>query len=580
LKLSIKGFKNGFVNVLKKMFGSKKKIIIWVIVLAVVGGGSFFAYNAAHGKKAAFATTKDVKASTRTIENVITGTSTIEPKDSYNVTALVTGEVLTAPFNEGDQVNKGDVLYTIDSSDVQKSIDSSKLSLQKAQDSYQDALKSQEDLTLYSNVTGKVKTTYVEVGDSVQSGAKIADVYDDSTMKLKVPFNVNDVSSIHSGDTVKVTLTSGGGELTGKVHEIASASQVLNGYALVKMVTVYVTNPGTLAPDDKATASIGSIACNDAGSFSYLTETTITSKSSGDIVTLNLTEGNSVYNNQKIMVLDSDSITNNVKSAKLSLEDAQIGLQKSQEQLDDYTIKAPISGKVITKNTKAGDNLDNKSSASTSSSTTSSSSSSAMAVIYDMSELTFDMSVDELEVNQIKVGQAVTITADAISDKTYNGVVQKVSISGTTASGVTTYPVTVKVTDVDDQLLPGMNVSASIVTSQVENAVAVPVNAVQRGNIIYVKGTKAKSSDKAPEGYKTVEVKIGISDDNFVEIKSGIKAGDTVRVEIPVVKASTGETKTMMGGGEGQGEGEGQRSSQRSGQRSGQSGPPSGGGGF
>ena len=197
-----------------------------------------------------------------------------------------------------------------------------------------------------------------------------------------------------------------------------------------------------------------------------------------------------------------------------------------------------------------------------------------------MSELTFDMSVDELEVNQIKVGQAVTITADAISDKTYNGVVQKVSISGTTASGVTTYPVTVKVTDVDDQLLPGMNVSASIVTSQVENAVAVPVNAVQRGNIIYVKGTKAKSSDKAPEGYKTVEVKIGISDDNFVEIKSGIKAGDTVRVEIPVVKASTGETKTMMGGGEGQGEGEGQRSSQRSGQRSGQSGPPSGGGGF
>src|SRR5699024_11869390 len=63
-----------------------------------------------------------------------------------------------------------------------------------------------------------------------------------------------------------------------------------------------------------------------------------------------------------------------------------------------------------------------------------------------LSYLTFDMSLDELDINQVEVGQTVEVTCDSLEDMgTIEGVVTKVSVAGTTSNGVTTYPVTVQI---------------------------------------------------------------------------------------------------------------------------------------
>ena len=74
-----------------------------------------------------------------------------------------------------------------------------------------------------------------------------------------------------------------------------------------------------------------------------------------------------------------------------------------------------------------------------------------------------------------------------------------------------------------------MNIDAEIVIEKAENILIIPSECLNRGNIVYVKGEKTDKEDSAPEGYKSVKVETGIANTSFVEIKSGLKEGETVR---------------------------------------------------
>ena len=99
-------------------------------------------------------------------------------------------------------------------------------------------------------------------------------------------------------------------------------------------------------------------------------------------------------------------------------------------------------------------------------------------------------------------------------------------MAGTTTNGVTTYPVEVQIEDTDG-LLPGMNVSTEIIVNEVNGVVAVPVGAVVRGDKVLVKTGGTSADDPTiPAGYEYVDVVTGVSNDQFVEIKSGVNEGD------------------------------------------------------
>ena len=550
-----------------------------------------------------------LRAEIRDIEETISGSTVVRPNDEYSITPMITGEILDAPFEEGDHVNKGDLLYKVDASAVEKNIQSAdiaiakakkayenalnennktvrdydtsastvksaELAVEKAQQSYNDALKERDDLGLKSNHSGFVTKLYVSSGDTVAAGSKIADVIDNNTMIIKVPFNTQDADSIHTGEAAILTITSSGSMINGVVTEVSAFTESGSGYTSYRKVTIEISNPGAVSAGDTATAMVGDIACNDVGTFENSTEDSITASSSGKVKTLYISEGSRVSSGDVIIMLDSDSTESKINSAKISLEDAKQALERAKiqqatgnastdiksdnlnssvetarmtyedaviakekllENLEDYTITAPISGTVVTKNMKQGDKIGSGSSSSslsaassgTSSSLTSASSSgSALAVIYDMSRLKCTLDVDELDVKKISVGQKVTITAD-VSDKEYIGTVETIGVEGTVGSnGVTTYPVKIEIIDFDDALLPGMNIDANIVVSSVHDALAVPTGCVNRGNTVYVKGDKTDSEDNAPEGYRTVTIVTGVSDGDYIEVYGDIKEGD------------------------------------------------------
>lgn len=451
----------------------------------------------------------------------VSSTGTIQPIDSYNVSGMVTGEVLEAPFEVGDQVEKGDVLYRIDPGSAETALQQAQLSVQQAQLNYNSIA---DGLAPKASGAGVVQQLHVKKGDMVSAGSPIADISDTSTMTLTLPFQSADAARISVGQAATVTLAGTLETLPGTVESVASADLVGNGGALVRQVKIRVQNPGALTTATTATAKVGDIACADSGTFEASLSQTITATGSGEVVSVNTSVGSWVSAGQVLVNLGGSSAETSLENASISLQNAQLSLQNAQDALDNYTITAPISGTVIEKNFKAGDTIDNNSLTAAG---------GTLAVLYDMSTLTFEMKIDEKDINKIQAGQEVTITADAVEGVTYSGVVDTVNINGTTVSGQTNYPVTVVINDPQD-LKPGMNVSADIIVERAGTVLCVPVDAVNRGSdkpTVQVAGEGAldeQGNVVDPSKLETREVTLGRNDTNNIEITSGLKEGEVV----------------------------------------------------
>lgn len=451
----------------------------------------------------------------------VSSTGTIQPIDSYNVSGMVTGEVLEAPFEVGDQVEKGDVLYRIDPGSAETALQQAQLSVQQAQLNYDSIV---DGLNPKASGAGVVQKLHVKKGDLVSAGSPIADISDTSTMTLTVPFQSADAQRIAVGSSAQVTLAGTLETLTGTVESVANADLVGNGGALVRQVKIRVQNPGALTTSTTATAKVGSIACAGIGTFEANLTQTVVATGSGEVVSLNVSTGSRVSAGQVLATLGGSSAQTSLENASISLQNAQLSLQNAQDALDNYTITAPISGTVIEKNFKAGDTIDNNSLTAAG---------GTLAVLYDMSTLTFEMKIDEKDINKVKVGQEVTITADAVEGVTFSGVVDTVNINGTTVSGQTNYPVTVVINDPQD-LKPGMNVSADIIVERAGTVLCVPVDAVNRGSDkptvqVAQEGALDENGNVVdPSKLETREVTLGRNDNDNIEITSGLSEGEIV----------------------------------------------------
>lgn len=701
----------------------RKKIIISCIAGAVIllAAGGFIVNRVIKANKANQIAYTDVAVSRQTIENTITGSSYIEPNDSYSVMTMTSGEIKADYFNEGDTVKKDDKLYKFDDEKAQDNITTAKNNLSNAQQQYADAVRAKSDtissnsnsmksaqnsvqralislnsakdaandMYITSDFDGKVREVNVKEGDEINTGSAVATIFDDTTMKIRLPFNEFDAGSLYAGAPAEVSVVGSSETVYGTVTDVSSAAITAEANTMVVYATIEVTNPGAIDSSDTGSAVVNGAACADTANFEYINEKTITSKVSGTVKSVDIDKGSSVYAGEQIVYVQSDnaednlesaqlsyddailqlqaqvlkdntySQDSNIKSAQISLENAQLQLKQAQDTADDYTIKSPIEGTVVTKNAKAGDTID------------SSNNTTALCEIYDLSCVKLSVEVDETEVALVKVGQEAEITSSA-TDETYTGKVTKVPVNGTSSNGVTTYIVEIQIDDYGD-LLPGMNVDASIVVEEAEDALAVPVNAVNTGNIVFVKDNgktykndvtdmlngkedetesddrksddkksedkkSEEKSDKAsdkesdnkrssqsaplssaapdeaktgdlqagtkneagkidmsslpknlevPDGYRAVVVEVGINDNDYIEIISGLEEGDEVRT-IDTNSSSAGasfgsgeESDAMMGGqmnGPG-GMGGGQMGGGSGGMGGGQRGGNSGGGG-
>ncbi|MBM6721692.1 HlyD family efflux transporter periplasmic adaptor subunit [Pseudoflavonifractor phocaeensis] len=508
----------------KKRKWVKRLVIILVAVVLIV---FLFSRCMGAGQQIISSAYLPYTAEVRDMTVSVSGTGTIEPLQAYKVTTLVSGEILEAPFEEGQTVQKGDVLFRIDARDLESNIEQLQLNVRSAQLALDDLLKTQSDNQKDRNVkaedAGIITKLYVDQGDSVTVGTVVADVLDRDHMKLKVPFHSTDAQSFYIGQTATVSVTGTAETISGTVDEIAATDEVGPGGTLVRQVTILVNNPGVLSDASQGSASVNGTACASGGTFAYASSGQITAKAAGDLDTLSVKEGDRVSEGQVIGVISEADLETQIENARISLENAQLSLQNAQEKLEDYTITSTITGEVIEKNLDVGDNISGMSS--------SGSTVTYPAVIYDRSQLTFDMAIDERDISKIQVGQKVEITADALDSQSFTGVVDKVNINGTTVNGNTSYPVTVKVDGAPEELYPGMNVSAKIIVEEAGSVLTLPVEAVERGDTVLVALPGCLDENGLIANLSATEqrqVTLGRNDDNYIEIVDGLEEGDVV----------------------------------------------------
>lgn len=229
---------------------------------------------------------------------------------------------------------------------------------------------------------------------------------------------------------------------------------------------------------------------------------------------------------------------NQLAAAQASLSNAAINLQ-----LASSTITAPYAGTISDINLVEGMVISSGNTVSSSSSNNATISTQRIAVIENKSTPIVNVSVSEIDVPSIKIGQKVTVTFDSISGKTFTGTVATVDRIGTVSSNVTSYGVNIKLDSGSDLILPNMAATADIITATATDVLEVPSSALvtqSDGSVLAKTLVSGKEVD--------VPVEVGISSDTMTEIRSGLTEGEIIITGTKSSGATPSSTRSVFGG--------------------------------
>ncbi|MDR3562882.1 MAG: efflux RND transporter periplasmic adaptor subunit [Negativicutes bacterium] len=297
------------------------------------------------------------------------------------------------------------------------------------------------------------------------------------------------------------------------------------------------------------------------GTISAVNSVDVSARITGLITDVKVNENDMVKAGQVLIVLDDTALRSQVAQAQAQLSNAAANYQRSRQlasiggvsvqQLDadrttydvakatydnaasqlGYTvITAPVDGQVIGKPIPAGQTV-----------APGISNPMVLLTVADLSKMQIQVQVDETDVGRVKLGQKVDFTVDAYPGKTFSGTISLISQKAVIQSNVVYYTVYVDVDSPQGMLFPTMTARVTIKVGESKNTLVVPLSAV--------KETKGQKMVQVMVGGKTqsVPVQLGLSDDEKVEVISGLKDGD--QIVLPAAKPSGAAGQQPAAGG-------------------------------
>ncbi len=570
---------------------ARAHIYLSAIAGIIVLGGIYWGYTSLTSSATQTLYTL-AKADTGTLITTVTGSGQVSNVQQLAVKPKASGDVLRVLVKNGDKVVQGQVLAYLDSTDAQSSLRDAQASLRSAQISLAKLQEPATALTLTQSQNNVANAQESEQTAEINLAKAYSDAYNDTTsLFLDMPDLMTSIKDIQTGseatrgqslqwnidyyrsatvnwdprattyrDDAYTQLTAAqtaydkaladfratnAQSATSTIAEITGNSRLFAQQILTMLQTTNTfiqfyedeVNAHNQTPNSAATSALsqlsGYIAKMNAHVSTLISDenTLITAQQSLASAKRSVTESQLSLQN----VQDGTSALD-LESAQLSVQQREDALQSAQQNLADYTIRAPISGMIAGLSIQRGDTAG---------------SGSAVATIVS-SQQTAELSLNEVDAAKLSVGQKATMTFDAIDGLTITGHVADLNPLGTVSQGVVTYSVVVAFDTQDARVKPGMTVNATIVTGVSSDGIVVPSAAIKQttGGSKYVlvaslPASLASSTESSLSGIalestpRQAAVTTGLTNDTETQVLTGLATGDWI-----VTKTTTGTVTT------------------------------------
>jgi HlyD family secretion protein len=418
-------------------------------------------------------------------------------------------------------------------------ISSAKAKLAQAQAQLDSRRLDVQKLTVTAPVSGRVSSVRANLGDTVAAGQTIVTVVDDSEVLAVAQVAQSDISKVATGQKAAVVFGSELPSAEGVVDSI-NPEAAASGKSAVIPVSIRLPNPnGTYRTGLMANASIKV----SADELVYATATVspkarydVKAESNGTVDAMSVSAGDTVEKGKVLVKLSNSNLASavavaeadvqilkdafdhlksglapaitetEIKQQDTKIRQAELTLQNRQEDVANLTVKSPINGIIISRAVSVGDSVG---------------ANTNLFVVADYSKMNMVIPVDELDITHIQIGQKATVLVDALPSQEFLAEVTKIASEGTVREGVASYDVTLTMKETKG-LKGSMTGNASIVVAQKDDVLLVPSEAITtiggRKRVTILKDGKPVPTD----------VRVGLSNDAFTEVLSGVQQGDTL----------------------------------------------------
>lgn len=500
-----------------------KRIVKWIFWLCVLAAAALFGYRYYRERTATQTASTQPTYATSSVQSgaiskTVYGTGMIEAASQPVVSIQTDGTLSELRVDIGDEVKEGDVLAVLENDELDATIQDLEYALWELDDEIMGTSPGATVVTVRSPIAGRVMKLYGQVGDDAlavyRKYGAVALLSTDG--RMKVEFDVAEGTSVELGETLFV---SGMGAVVGTTFSVEGEVTDLYMQGTKAVVTI---NDDTLPMDADATVTNGMGEIVGTGTLE-INKPMAVSAYGGTIRQIRVNVGDEIERKDTIYVLEDSPLTLTQESLRIQREAAAEELEEAKEQRENLIILAPCDGVIASVEAlEVGSSV---------------TAGTTLLSILEGEDMTLTIAVDELDVVSVQEGQPVSITVDALSDLTVEGTVEKIAPVGSGESGVTTYDVKLSFDAAGTGIRAGMNATGEILVASVEDALYIPVEALMTVNDQYCVLTASGS-------YQPVEV--GIMNDEYVQILSGLEAGDLVCHESDASSSST--TSMDMGG--------------------------------
>lgn len=525
-----------------------------LILAALVAGAAYVVHRT--GQSAEEDTVQTAVATRGYLETYVEGSGYTAAKTRAELGKDLKGKVLTVGAATGDTVTAGQVLLTVDPTEMRAELEDAQTALNEAQKGVNDANKTLSDLTVTAPFTGRLlppgevtsdtaggedtapaspEEVKIQKGDEVDSGTVLGTLVDDTNMRLELYYSYAYIDKLKVGQSAVVSIPQTMGTVTGTVDQIDRIEKISDEGGRLFRATVTFRNPGTLKAGMDATATVTAdglnIAPTGSGKLAYSRETQLTTKASGTASAACAPSYQKFTAGQTILRLTSDDATAALQSAQQLVQSRQETVNELTQRIAQCTVVSPINGVVMSMNAVEGEDLTGE---------------TVPCVVADTQNIIVNADIAMSDVPSVQAGQPAFLSMYYGNDTlTFTGTVQSVALEANkdnnNQGSMPTFPAVISVDPVEGQpLRPDFSVDYRITTAQAEDCIMVPSSAVVNtadGVAVFAQPAEGQTFDNAqpipegaevPEGFVLVPVEVGISDAENTEILSGLDEGTTV----------------------------------------------------